>query len=548
MKGRVAAVFLIAVFLFAPMPGVQAQEKGRKAPLFEGMGGHHQEVTTSSRLAQRYFDQGLILAYGFNFPEAHRSFMQAAELDPGCAMAWWGAAWVLGPNVNGKMDTEDVPKAWRLLQKAGEAVSGITDRERAYIEALGKRYGPEPLEDRSSRDLAFARAMGEVAGKYPDDLDAQVIYAESLMVTTPWDYWLKGGKPKKVTSIILATLKDVLHRAPEHPMANHLMIHTVEAAYPLQGLEEAKRLEDLVPGAGHLVHMPSHIYIRLGRYHDATLANQRAIEADRRYLEQVDTQGSYRLGYVPHNYHFAWFTASLEGRRELAGDLARQMAGLIDGEAMRKRSLTTLQHYYVTPLYDLVRFGRWDDILAYAGPAEDLVYPRAVWHYARGMAFMRKGRLVDAIREKQRLDTLRKDPDLKWVTVWDVNKSRHILEIASLTLNGEIAAAAGHYETAADILQDAVKREDELNYDEPPAWHFPTRQALGAVLLQADKMSEAEAVYRQDLLLFPENGWSLYGLMEALRRQGRTGEADEVQRRFREAWRHADVVLTSSKF
>ncbi|KPV41949.1 hypothetical protein AN478_00095 [Thiohalorhabdus denitrificans] len=538
----------MGAFLLALAPLLAAQETAEQAPLFEGLGDHHHAVTTDSESAQRYFDQGLILAFGFNHAEAYRSFRQAAELDPDCAMAWWGAAWVLGPNINAAMDPAQAPEAWELLQKAQAAAEGASDREKAYIEALAKRYGPEALEDRSSRDQAFAEAMGKVAKRYPDDLDAQVIHAEALMTTTPWDYWREDGKPKAVTQTILTTLQGVLRRAPDHPMANHLLIHAVEAARPLQGLEEAKRLEDLVPGAGHLVHMPAHIYIRLGRYHEATRANLRAIEADQRYLEQVDTQGAYRLGYVPHNYHFGWATATFEGRSELAIRLAREMAEMVDREAMRERSLTTLQHYWITPLYALVRFGRWEEILARPEPAEDLVYPRAVWHYARGMAYTRKGDLEAAREELRRLDALRDHPDLKWVTVWDINKSRHILEIASHALTGELAAAAEDYEAAIASLEQAVEREDALNYDEPPTWHYPTRQSLGAVLLEAGRVERAEAVYRADLARFPENGWSLFGLLESLRRQGELEEARAVQRRFRQAWRHADVVLTGSRF
>ncbi|HKJ76340.1 MAG TPA: hypothetical protein VKA64_03975, partial [Gammaproteobacteria bacterium] len=382
--------FLIGTLFFLP-PALHAQGGTGHAPLLEGLGAHHHEVTTGSERAQRYFDQGLILAFGFNHAEAHRSFLQAAEIDPDCAMCWWGAAWVLGPNVNGQMDPASAPEAWSLLQKAQAAAAKAGPRERAYVDALANRYGPEALEDRTPRDQAFGEAMGEVATRYPEDLDAQVIYAEALMDTTPWDYWQKDGSPKPVTETILKTLRSVLARAPDHPMANHLWIHAVEAQRPEEGLEEANRLGGLVPGVGHLVHMPAHIYIRTGHYHAATAANLKAIEADRRYLEQVDTQGAYRLAYAPHNYHFGWATATLEGRSELAIRLAREMAALVDQQAMRERALTTLQHYWITPVYALVRFGRWETILSWPEPAEDLVYPRAVWHYARGMALARRG-------------------------------------------------------------------------------------------------------------------------------------------------------------
>lgn len=543
----IKATALLAVLLLTTAINTFAQTDASRAPLFDELGDHQHPITTDSELAQRYFDQGLILAFAFNHPEAHRSFLQAAELDPDAAMAWWGAAWVLGPNINMAMDSEDAPKAWELLQKAQAAAGKVSAREQAYISALAQRYGPEAMEDRTPRDEAFAKAMGQVAADYPEDFDAQVTYAESLMNLMPWDYWQENGEPKARTETLLSTLNNVLQHNPEHPHANHLLIHAVEAGDPQQGLSAAERLGGLAPDAGHLVHMPAHIYIRVGRYHDATQANLSAIEADRRYLEQVDPQSVYRLGYVPHNYHFGWSTATFEGRSELAIRLAREMADMVDAETMRLRPLTTLQHYWITPVYAYVRFGKWDQILSMEEPAEDLIYPRAVYHYARGMAYSRKGDQTAALAELDRLDKLRADPSLKWVTVWDINKSRHILEIASHSLAGEIAAAEGDFEVAIDLLERAVEREDALNYDEPPSWHYPTRQALGAVLLQANKPAQAEQVYRQDLKKFPENGWSLFGLSKALRQQGRAQEAEAVQRRFSEAWQHADVELAESR-
>jgi tetratricopeptide (TPR) repeat protein len=539
---------LIMLLMLAYAAPAQAQSGEPIAPLLDGLGDHHHEVTTDVPEAQRFFDQGLILAFAFNHAEAARSFREAQRLDPGCAMCYWGEALVLGPNINAAMDPADAPEAWAALQRARELAPNVSERELAYIDALSERYTPEAPEDRSPLDRAYAEAMGEVTAQHPDDLDAQVLYAEALMDTTPWDYWQPDGEPKPVTATILATLDTVLDRAPDHPMANHLYIHAVEAERPELGLEEAVRLEDLVPGAGHLVHMPAHIYIRTGRYHEASRANQRAIEADERYLDQVDAQGAYPLGYVPHNYHFLWSTATLEGRSEQAIQTAREMAALVDTSLMRERGLTTLQHYWITPLYALVRFGRWDEILDRAEPADDLVYPRGVWHYARGMALTRKGEFDAARHELSALRRLTDDPALEWVTVWDINKSRHILDIATHALAGELAAAAGELDAAIASLERAVEREDALNYDEPPTWHYPTRQSLGAVLLQAGRPAEAAEIYRQDLDAFPENGWSLFGLLEALRRQGQADEVADVERRFREAWRHADVTLTSSSF
>lgn len=540
---RMALVFTLLI-AYGPLSAAAERE----VPLLRGMGHHTHPVTTDSSKAQEYFDQGLVLAFAFTHGAAHRSFLQATRMDPDCAMAWWGAALTLGPNINSAMDPENAPQAWSLIPEARSRADKVTPREQDYIAALAQRYGPEALEDRSRRDEAYAEAMETLSRKYPEDLDAQALFAEAMMCTTPWDYWQEGGDPKPITQRILSTLEKVLAHNPLHPMANHLYIHTVEAQRPEWGWEAAQRLTDLVPGAGHLVHMPAHIYIRLGQYHKASKANQRAIQSDKQFLSQMNARGVYPLAYVPHNYHFLWATATLEGRRELALSTARKMAQLVDKETMRERGLTTLQHYWITPLFALVRFGQWDEILSTPEPAKDLIYPRSIWHYARGMAWTRKGQFSEAKKELTRLKQLKQDPGLKWVTVWDINKSRHILDIAGYALKGELAAAQGKFDKSVAALKMAVQREDALHYDEPPTWHYPTRQSLGAVLLKAERPKQAEAVYRDDLENFPRNGWSLFGLLTSLRRQGNTEEASEIEKQFEKAWQHADVVLTSSRF
>lgn len=526
---------------------VLAQSGERIAPLLDGMGDHHHPITTDDSMAQRYFDQGLILAWAFNHAEAARSFREAARRDPGCAMCYWGEALVLGPNINAGMPDENVPKAFAALQKAQKHASNATEREQAYIEALSARYAEDPPDDRSPLDRAYADAMRELARQYPDDPDAQVLYGEALMDTTPWDYWQDNGEPKPVTDTIIATFESVMEDHPNHPGANHLYIHTVEAQHPEWGVKQAERLEDLVPGAGHLVHMPSHIYIRVGRYHEGSLANERAIDADSAYVTQCHAQGLYPVAYLPHNYHFLWATATLEGRSQRAIEAARSMAAKIDTSKMRDPGLGTLQHYWITPLYALVRFGKWDTILDRKKPAEDLIYPTAVWHYARATAFIATDRLDRAETELGRLRALLDHPELKEVTVWDINTTAHIMRIAAKVVAGELAAARGSYAKAIRHLKEGVRLEDDLNYDEPPTWHHPVRQTLGAVLLEADRPADAEEVYREDLERFPKNGWSLYGLKESLRAQGKTREAAEVERRFREAWQYADVSLASSR-
>jgi tetratricopeptide (TPR) repeat protein len=520
----------------------------RTAPLLSGLGNHHHPVSTKVPLAQRYFDQGLILAYGFNHAEAERSFREAAKLDPQCAMAYWGAALVLGPNINAPMPDEAVEKAYAAVQKALELSQNATDRERAYIAALAKRYSEKPVEDRAALDLAYANAMRELAQSYPDDLEAATLLAESLMDTTPWDYWQTDGTPKPVTEEILATLESVLRRDANHPGANHFYIHAVEAKHPQRGIAAADRLRDLVPGAGHLVHMPSHIYIRVGRYHDASVANEKAIAADDDYVTQCHAQGLYPLAYMAHNHHFLWATTTFEGRSHDAIHAAQHIASHVDQQTMREPEFLTLQHYWVTPLYAWVRFGKWDQILAEPRPAADLRYPLGTWHYARGIALCRKGRLDEGQQELANLLPIAADAQLKDVTIWGMNNTQHLLQIAEQVLAGELAAANGEFPAAIDHLQKAVRLEDNLQYDEPSTWHHPVRQILGAVLLAAGQPAVAEAAYRQDLEKYPENGWSLFGLHQCLDRQGQTESAREIRKKFEHSWRHADVTLKASRF
>ncbi|MCX7593070.1 MAG: hypothetical protein N2235_04790 [Fischerella sp.] len=514
------------------------------APLFNNLGNYHHPISTKSQLAQRYFDQGLILAYGFNHAEAERSFREAARLDPECAICNWGVALVLGSNINAAMDDGAVSPAWEALQKALQLSGKASEKEQAYIQALAKRYSQKPTENRKSLDIDYANAMREVAKIYPDDLDAATLFAEALMNSMPWDYWQKDGKPKPDTQEILATLNSVLKFNPNHPGANHLYIHAVEAVRPELGVAAADRLGNLVPGSGHLVHMPSHIYMRVGRYHDAVIANQQAIAADKEYITQYHKQGMYPLAYVPHNHHFLWAAATMEGNQKLAMQAAWDTAAMADEKQMREPGYGTPQHYYSMPLYTLTRFGKWDEILAEPAPAEDLQYPMGVWHYARGTALTAKGQLQEAARELEHLQAIAADPALEKLTIWDINTTGSLLKIASEVLTGKLAAKQGDYEKAIAHLKTAVNLEDKLNYDEPPPWHYPVRQSLGAVLLEANKPAEAEIVYQEDLKRFPENGWSLAGLAKSLEAQGKTEEAQAVQKRFTAAWKHADLALT----
>ena len=518
------------------------------APLFDNLGSHHFPISTDVPLAQRYFNQGLILSYGFNHVEAARSFRESQKLDPQCAMAYWGEALVMGLNINAGMEDANVGLAWDTLQKAVHWGERATPRERAYVAALASRYSPQVLSQRAPLDLAYAQAMRELAQEYPDDMDAQTLFAEAFMDTTPWDYWLEGERPKPVTIEILSMLERVLAIAPNHPGANHFYIHAAEAEHPQRPEASADRLGALVPGAGHLVHMPSHVYVRLGRYSDASRANEMATTADRDYVTQCHAQGMYPLAYVPHNHHFLWFSTSMEGRGESSIQAARHVSEHVDAGKMREPGCGTLQHFHALPLYALTRFGKWDEILQYPPPAEDLKYPIGVWHYARGMALTRKGRLEEAKQRLGHLEGLAADPELEQVTIWDINTTRSILQIASECLAAEIAAQDGRLEEAVERFGKAARMEDALRYDEPPPWYFPVRQALGAVLLRAGRPAEAESMYRHDLGKYPANGWSLFGLSRALAEQQKQRQARQVYSQYERAWRRADAPLKDSRY
>jgi tetratricopeptide (TPR) repeat protein len=538
-----------AVAMVAPLAwGADMTQERLQAPLFDNLGNYHYQTTTKNDLSQRFFNQGLILAYGFNHLEAARSFREATRIDKEFAMGYWGVALVLGPNINAPMEDKDVPEAFEAIQKALGLSHKASEKERQLIHALAKRYSSKPMPDGSSLDKAYANAMRKVAKAYPKDSSIQALLAESLMDLHPWDYWQKDGKPQPWTTDILDTLKKALKQDPYHPLANHLYIHAVEASKtPERGLAAAQRLEDLVPGAGHLVHMPAHIYIRTGNYHLGTLANQRAVEADAEYITQCRSQGLYPLAYHPHNYHFLWATATLEGNSELAIYAAHKVALKADRKVMREPGYGTLQHYYSIPYYALARFGKWDLLLQEPAPAEDLLYPNGVWHFARGLAFVRKDRIEKAQRELTQLKKIAANPALEKVTIWDINNTADLLNIAVEVLNGEIAEKKGDYETAVDRLKKAVTLEDGLNYDEPPPWYAPVRQTLGAAYQKAGRYTEAENVYQEDLKNFPNNGWSLYGLYLSLDAQGRSGDAQQAKERFNKAWKWADIKLSSSR-
>ena len=526
-----------------PAPSAAA---GRQAPLFDDLGNHRHAISTKSPEAQRYFDQGLMLAWGFNHAEAGRSFREAARLDPGCAMCWWGASLVLGPNINAAMEDGAVPDAWDALQKAVALAPNASEPERAYIGALAKRYVPKAVKDRKPLDTAYADAMREVAGRYPEDLDAAALFAEALMDVTPWDYWEKDGRPKAWTPEILSTLETILARDPDHVAGIHFYIHATEASTAPERAEKyADKLGALVPGAGHLVHMPAHTYMRVGRYHDASLANELASKADESYITQCRAQGIYPLVYHPHNVHFLVASAAMEGRGAVSIAAARKLATHSDPKMMREPGLETLQHYWITPLYALTRFSKWDEILSEPRPPNGLDYPTGVWHYARGMALSATGQADAAGKELAALSAIARKEAMKSQTIWGFNSFASVLGLAVRFLEADIASRRGDAATAVAHLTKAVALEDDLIYQEPPDWYAPARQALAATYARAKRWPEAEAAYRADLVRNPENGWSLSGLAAALDAQGKSSEATDVRKRLEKAWALADVSIAA---
>jgi tetratricopeptide (TPR) repeat protein len=530
----------------APPAANEAPDPGKPlAPRLQNLGVHTFPVSTRIERAQLFMNQGLNLAYAFNHAEAARAFAEAARLDPTLAMAYWGHALVLGPNINATMTPEDEPKALELARKAMSLKDRATARERAYIDALAARYTGKP-EDRAAANRAFADAMRKVVEAFPEDLDAQTLYAESLMNLRPWNYWTRDGVPYAETRDVEAALSRVLAGNPNHPGALHLWIHLWEPTdTPERAEKEADRLLPLMPGAGHIVHMPAHIYHRVGRYADVVKANLLAAKADEDYIAQCRAQGLYPLAYYPHNLHFIWMGATAAGRGALALESARKLASSVPGEALT--NVPILQGFLVVPYWAMVRFGQWDAILADAGPRFKTPFTEGVWRYARAMAQIAKGDLAQAEQELARLRTILDDQSLKGQTTFSTNSGFAQLRIAPEVIAGEIAARRKDWDTATHHLERAVRFEDALIYQEPADWHAPVRQQLGAVLLEAGRPDEAETVFWEDLRRNPENGWSLFGLEQALEAQGKTADAAAVAERFRKAWKDADVTLTSAR-
>lgn len=534
---------ILCLVMLAGAAVAQHQHSGpqaaKPAELLDGMGTHSHPIATKSEEAQQFFDQGLALIYGFNHDEAARLFARAAELDPASPMPHWGIAYALGPNYNLPAMPEREALAWQAIEKATHLMAKAPTRERAYVEALLQRYSKDPAADRKGLAEKYAAAMQTVMQRYPDDLDAATLYAEARMNLRPWQLWSLDGKPAEGTLEICAVLEGVLRRDPNHPGANHYYIHAVEASpNPERALPSAARLETLVPGAGHLVHMPSHIYARVGEFERSAMVNEKASEADRVYLERSKAQGMYPLGYYSHNLHFVAYSRMMQGRykdaREWARKLRQNVTGAIDGMPM-------IAAYGAYEWLVLVRFGKWEEMLREKPPTEKDLFLRASFHYARSAALAGLGRTKAAVAERTRMEALAKEIPADAVAM--LNPARQLLELASVDLAARLARSRNDGAEEIRQWQKAVELEDRLGYMEPPDWYYPTREQFGGALLRAGKAGEAEVVFRKDLEKNPRNGRSLHGLREALRAQGKTESGEFVEREFRSAWQQADTEL-----
>jgi tetratricopeptide (TPR) repeat protein len=531
-----------AAFAFALAAACGAARAAEAVPQLSGLGTYRMDAETREPTAQRWFDQGLAMAFGFNAAESARAFRAATRADPECALCWWGLAWSLGPNINADMAPESVAEVREAIRRAGDA--NASPRARALVDALARRH-PDGTGDKALDEEGYASAMNALADRRPRDADVAFLAAEAIMNLHPYDWWGPAGAPRAWTPGIEKRLAQALAAEPRHPGALHYKVHLYESSSrPAAAAGAAEALRDLVPGSPHLLHMPAHIDMRTGRYAQAVAASLRAVEADRRYLAQVDAQGAYRVGYAAHNHHFLWAAAAMQGRSRLAIEAANAAYTVACGPRGPDLTTATLQHLAALPLYALVRFERWEQILATATPPDTAEpYPRAVFHFARGMAYARTGKLPEAREEGARLEALAADPALRSAKVKNINTASSLAAIARNTLAAGIARTEGDMGGALALLRAAVVIEDALAYDEPHLWLAPTRHALGEALLAARRPVEAERAFREDLAHYPDNGVALNGLGRALRAQGRRTEADAVAARARLAWREADFPL-----
>ena len=537
--------FFPAIVVFGTLLTSNAATKNPEAPvrLIPGLGEVHHAVSTKNKEAQRFFDQGLALVYGFNHDEARRCFMRAAELDPKLAIAEWGVALTLGPNYNLPVDPERERAGYDAVQRAVALKENASEPERAYIDALVVRYSNDPNVDLHALDRNYADAMRKLSARYPDDLDAATLFAESLMNLNPWKLWSADGKAAQGTDEIVSILESVLKRDPNHLGANHYYIHAVEAStHPERALASAERLGKLAPSAGHLVHMPSHIYARVGDHVASAHCNAVAANADKKFLQQTNQQGVYRVMYYSHNLHFLAYASSMRGDFAQAKDAA---AKLVANVAPAVKAMPMLEGFIPTPLIVLFAFERWDDLLKTKAPDPSFVTTTAVWHALRGNAFAHLGKTAEAEQEyKSFRDAVAKVPADQMYD--ELNTVGAVFKVHDDFLAGAVWKSQGNTKGAIDRWRQAVADQDALNYSEPPAWYPPVRPMLGKLLLADNQAAEAEKVFREDLERNPRHGRALEGLRDALKAQNRQYEADQIDRQFRAAWKVADVAKASA--
>lgn len=524
----------------------ESAARAGRAPLLPGLDGHHFALESMQPLVRRYFDQGMLLVFGFNPAEAARSFEAALALDRTCATAWWALAWALGPNINTDMAPQDAPRVAHALRQARRHAHRAAPVQRGLIAALSRRHpdGADLDED------GYAQTMQELARRHPRAAQVALLAAEALLNLHPYDWWTSEGAPQPWTPAIEELLQRALALDPRHPGAHHYWVHLQESSpHPARAQASADALRDLVPGSGHLLHMPAHIDMRTGRFDDAISASQRSIAADQRYLDQVDAQGAYRVGYVAHNHHFLWAAAAMAGRMPLALQAAEAALPAACGPTGRDPGSAIAQHYRVLPYFTLLRFGQWDTLLRGTAPPDgNAPYPLAIWHCARGMALARTGALAAAQAELERLERLAGDPALVAWKLKNINPAASITRIAVLSLRAELAWAGAGPLPAVALLREATRSEDALAADEPHLWLAPTRHALGAALLAAGQPAEAAQVYREDLQHYPGNGWSLGGLALALQQLGQAAAARQAARQAEGAFAQAERRPTGSRF
>lgn len=544
MKLLVPAVVLFCLATIVSAQNAHEHNAAVQAPVthMEGLGNLHHAVSTDNPEAQQFFDQGLRLIYAFNHDEAARSFQHAAELDPKLAMAYWGIAEAVGPNYNDPASQDRFVQAHRAIEKAVELSSGTSASERAYINAMAKRFPADPKTDLRKAAEEYRDAMRELTRSYPDDLDAATLFAESAMDLHPWGLWKQDGTPQQGTDEIIATLESVIKRDPNHLGAVHYYIHAVEASpSPERALAGANRLAALAPGAGHIVHMPAHVYIRTGDYDAAVRTNEEAAKVDEAYIEATGVKGIYPGMYYSHNLHFIAIAASMDGNfaesKQAADRLVAHVQPMIHDMPM-------LEGFLTIPTAVLVRFGKWDGVLKTSQPDANLKTATVFWHYARGMALAGTGKPADAEKEHEVIVAAKNatPEDAIFAPPFN-NKTKSILQIADDVLAAKIAMARHDTSTGIAHLKNAVAVQDTLRYGEPPDWYFPVRESLGAALLMNGDATGAEKVFREDLARNPRNPRSLFGLVESLKKQGRSYDAGFVESQFRDAWKGSSLNL-----